>query len=50
MEKLTLQSHGASELSFKDRYEALDKIPTPRSSFAGLLMRQSVQNKLFTIG
>ncbi len=51
MEKLTLQSHGASELSFKDRYEALDKIPTPKqSSFAGLLMQQSVPNKLFTIG
>ena len=31
MEKLTLQSHGASELSFKDRYEALDKIPTERT-------------------
>ena len=33
MEKLTLQSHGASELSFKDRYEALDKIPTPKQEF-----------------
>lgn len=33
MEKLTLQSHGASELSFKDRYEALDKIPTPKQDY-----------------
>ena len=46
MEKLTLQSHGASELSFKDRYEALDKIPTPKQEF----VQQSVPNKLFTIG
>lgn len=33
MEKLTPQYHEAGALSFKDRYEALDEVPTPKQDF-----------------
>ena len=33
MEKLTPQYHEAGALSFKDRYEALDEVPTPKQEF-----------------
>lgn len=33
MEKLNPQYHGAGALSFKDRYEALDEVPTPKQEF-----------------